>query len=75
MPGMKRDCGGAAGILGSFYFMVKQVSCFVFKEKSVFISILMIIGDNTKSVFIFLIFYYRDLLRICLQYFVWQRMQ
>lgn len=28
MPGMKRDCGGAAGILASFYFMVKQVSVF-----------------------------------------------
>ncbi|RZF35984.1 hypothetical protein LSTR_LSTR005397 [Laodelphax striatellus] len=24
MPGMKRDCGGAAGILGAFHVMVKQ---------------------------------------------------
>ena len=24
MPGMKRDCGGAAGILGAFYLAVKQ---------------------------------------------------
>ena len=24
MPGMKRDCGGAAGILGAFYAAVKQ---------------------------------------------------
>ncbi len=24
MPGMKRDCGGAAGILGAFYSAVKQ---------------------------------------------------
>ncbi|GFT23946.1 probable aminopeptidase NPEPL1 [Nephila pilipes] len=24
MPGMKRDCGGAAGILGAFYFTVKM---------------------------------------------------
>lgn len=24
MPGMKRDCGGAAGILGAFYATVKQ---------------------------------------------------
>lgn len=24
MPGMKRDCGGAAGILGAFYAVVKQ---------------------------------------------------
>ncbi len=24
MPGMKRDCGGAAGILGAFYVAVKQ---------------------------------------------------
>lgn len=23
MPGMKRDCGGAAGILGAFYAAVK----------------------------------------------------
>lgn len=23
MPGMKRDCGGAAGILGAFYVAVK----------------------------------------------------
>ena len=23
MPGMKRDCGGAAGILGAFYTAVK----------------------------------------------------
>ena len=26
MPGMKRDCGGAAGILGAFYTAVKMVS-------------------------------------------------
>ena len=25
MPGMKRDCGGAAGILGAFYTAVKLV--------------------------------------------------
>lgn len=24
MPGMKRDCGGAAGILGAFYAIVKS---------------------------------------------------
>lgn len=24
MPGMKRDCGGAAGILGAFYAAVKS---------------------------------------------------
>ena len=24
MPGMKRDCGGAAGILGAFYLAIKQ---------------------------------------------------
>jgi probable aminopeptidase NPEPL1 len=24
MPGMKRDCGGAAGILGAFYAAVRQ---------------------------------------------------
>ena len=24
MPGMKRDCGGAAGILGAFYAAVSQ---------------------------------------------------
>ena len=24
MPGMKRDCGGAAGILGAFYVAVKN---------------------------------------------------
>ena len=24
MPGMKRDCGGAAGILGAFYAAVNQ---------------------------------------------------
>lgn len=27
MPGMKRDCGGAAGILGAFYAAVKLVRC------------------------------------------------
>ena len=26
MPGMKRDCGGAAAVLGAFYAAVKQVS-------------------------------------------------
>ena len=26
MPGMKRDCGGAAGILGAFQAAVKMVS-------------------------------------------------
>jgi len=26
MCGMKRDCGGAAGMLGSFYLAVKMVS-------------------------------------------------
>lgn len=26
MPGMKRDCGGAAGILGAFRAAVKQAS-------------------------------------------------
>lgn len=26
MPGMKRDCGGAAAILGAFYTAVKLVS-------------------------------------------------
>lgn len=26
MPGMKRDCGGAAAILGAFKATVKQVS-------------------------------------------------
>ena len=26
MPGMKRDCGGAAAVLGAFYLAVKQVS-------------------------------------------------
>ena len=26
MPGMKRDCGGAAAVLGAFYGAVKQVS-------------------------------------------------
>ena len=25
MPGMKRDCGGAAAVLGAFYVAVKQV--------------------------------------------------
>lgn len=25
MPGMKRDCGGAAAIIGAFYAAVKQV--------------------------------------------------
>ena len=25
MPGMKRDCGGAAAVLGAFYAAVKQV--------------------------------------------------
>ena len=24
MPGMKRDCGGAAGVLGAFYVAVKN---------------------------------------------------
>ena len=27
MPGMKRDCGGAAAILGAFKAVVKQVGC------------------------------------------------
>ncbi len=26
MPGMKRDCGGAAALLGAFYAAVKQVN-------------------------------------------------
>ena len=26
MPGMKRDCGGAAAVLGAFYTAVKLVS-------------------------------------------------
>ena len=29
MPGMKRDCGGAAGILGAFYAAVKQGATYV----------------------------------------------
>ena len=28
MPGMKRDCGGAAGILGAFWAAVKAVCPF-----------------------------------------------
>ncbi len=27
MPGMKRDCGGAAGVLGAFVAAVRLVSC------------------------------------------------
>ena len=30
MPGMKRDCGGAAAILGAFQSAVKAVSYFYF---------------------------------------------
>ena len=29
MPGMKRDCGGAAAVLGAFYVAVKQVRTFL----------------------------------------------
>ena len=29
MPGMKRDCGGAAAVLGTFYVAVKQVRTFL----------------------------------------------
>ena len=29
MPGMKRDCGGAAGVLGAFRSAVKLVSVFI----------------------------------------------
>ena len=25
MPGMKRDCGGAAAVLGAFYVAIRQV--------------------------------------------------
>jgi len=28
MPGMKRDCGGAAAVLGAFYVAVKQVGIY-----------------------------------------------
>ena len=31
MCGMKRDCGGAAGMLGSFYLAVKMVTYFPHK--------------------------------------------
>ena len=29
MPGMKRDCGGAAAVLGAFSVAVKQVRTFL----------------------------------------------
>ena len=32
MPGMKRDCGGAAGILGAFYAAVSQGKSNIYRK-------------------------------------------
>lgn len=32
MPGMKRDCGGAAAVMGAFYAAVKQVRKTIFNK-------------------------------------------
>ena len=67
MLGMKRDCGGAAGILGGFRAAVKQVGTKT-QNKNNIIKIQFI---TISTHFIFLS---RALLRIFMLCSVWQRM-
>ena len=54
MPGMKRDCGGAAAILGAFYAAVKLVSSTHYVSRVLGIYVSMCSGSiSTKFQYLF----------------------
>lgn len=55
MPGMKRDCGGAAAILGAFKATVKQVSeiLHITEDSWYYLSMVKLSGNNEIYLFIF----------------------
>ena len=72
MPGMKRDCGGAAAVLGAFYVAVKQVRTFLQISLTItqFHLNFYFQNEKTRQEILYSI---RVSVKTCTQFFVWRK--